>query len=250
MVDHNPVYLAEREDGEFLGSECRLEEESIRRFHDLVLLPRNQGVPPGNLAEQGLLDVTHIGNCHISRKVRDLRRIALLQLLKLLGGPGDKDDFVRRRQEGLGDRKADTAACAGDNDHLRFHLLAGDAGPSSKGGVLARSWCMVAEQFQFLSFPIREFQVPLHVGSGEEIIVNPRACLSLSPYRSLSRCRVPIEPVRADVYEVGGGQLRGIILCSPYISLLFLIFQSTLTLCPSCSSSLISNVVPSFSIHA
>lgn len=77
---------------------------------------------PGNpsLKTRGtrLLDLTHIGNRHIGRKVRDLRRIALLQLLKLIGGPGDKDDFVRCLQERLGDSEADAAACAGDNDHL------------------------------------------------------------------------------------------------------------------------------------
>lgn len=46
MVDHNSVYLAEGEDGEFLNSECRLDEESIRRLHDLVLLPWSQGILP------------------------------------------------------------------------------------------------------------------------------------------------------------------------------------------------------------
>ena len=69
-----------------------------------------------------LLGVTHIGDRHVGRKVRDLRRVAILELLKLLGGSRNKDNFVRCCQECLGNSKANATTCAGDNDHLRFHV--------------------------------------------------------------------------------------------------------------------------------
>ena len=68
------------------------------------------------------LGVTHIGDRHVGRKVRNLRRVAVLELLELLSGSRNKDNFVRCCQECLGDSKANATTCAGDNDHLRFHV--------------------------------------------------------------------------------------------------------------------------------
>ena len=68
------------------------------------------------------LGATHIGDRHVGRKVHDLRRVAVLELLELLGGSRNKDNFVRCCQECLGDSKANATTCAGDNDHLRFHV--------------------------------------------------------------------------------------------------------------------------------
>lgn len=252
MVDHNPVYLAEREDGEFLDSECRLDEESIRHLHDLVLLPWNQ-IPPEDPAEQGILDLTHIGNGHIGRKVRDLRRIALLQLLKLLGGPGDKDDFVRCRQEGLGDRKADTAARAGDNDHLRFHRLTGEAGPSSRGGVLAGSWCNGCRTVPVseLSNP-RNFRYPSMWGAGKKLLlIQGRAYLFLhtGPCPDAASPSNPFERMCMG-WRGTRGSLRGIILYIHRSHYSFSFSSRLFIVSVVSSSSLFSNVVPSFSIQA
>jgi hypothetical protein len=130
------------------------------------------GNTPRRTSGTRLLDLTHIGNCHISRKVRDLRRIALLQLLKLLGGPGNKDDFVRCRQEGLGDSKADAAACAGDNDHLGIHRWTGDAGPSSEVASWQDPAVVVVETVPVSELPNpRILGTPSMWGAGKKLLL-------------------------------------------------------------------------------
>lgn len=75
-----------------------------------------------DLADIGFGGVAHIGDGHVSRQVRDLRRELLLQILELLGRPRDENHFVVCRQQVVGNGEADAAASTGDDNDLGFHL--------------------------------------------------------------------------------------------------------------------------------
>jgi hypothetical protein len=150
------------------------------------------------------MGATYVSDGHVSREICNLRWIARLELFKLLGGPGDQNDAMRGCQQPLGHSKANTAACAGDDDHLGCHCCPGMLILKSQVGALAGPWyCDCGAGFS-LSMS-KEFREPLLCGERGAILLltYPTARIpSISPWRSALAVGVSIEPLGADALMV------------------------------------------------